>query len=70
MPEPCPAYPQPVVDHDSALRQARARIGAYRQQPDFREEAKAVHNRLGSRMKQTRAAPRKPKIKDQLSFDL
>ncbi len=70
MPEPCPAYPQPVVDHDSALRQARARIGAYRQQPDFREEAKAVHNRLGSRMKQTRTAPRKPKSKDQLSFDL
>ena len=70
MPEPCLAYPKPVVDHDSALRHARERIGTYRKLPAFREEAKGVHNRLGSRAPQPKRGQVKPKSKDQFSFDL
>ncbi len=43
------AYPRPIVDHDTAVRTARAAISACRAVPDFREQARSVHAHLGSR---------------------
>ncbi|MEE4638098.1 MAG: FAD-binding domain-containing protein [Wenzhouxiangella sp.] len=42
-------YPEPVVDHQRAARQARALIGEYRRQEGFHDEAKAIQESLGSR---------------------
>ncbi len=48
------AYPEPVVDYQQAAREAKARLGEYRKQPGFREQARAVHQALGSRRGSTR----------------
>ncbi|MGY6586663.1 MAG: FAD-binding domain-containing protein [Wenzhouxiangella sp.] len=42
-------YPAPIVDYREAARQARSRLGEYRRQPGFRDQARAVHQALGSR---------------------
>ncbi|MGY6629412.1 MAG: FAD-binding domain-containing protein [Wenzhouxiangella sp.] len=42
-------YPAPIVDYREAARQARERLGEYRRQPGFRDQARAVHQALGSR---------------------
>jgi deoxyribodipyrimidine photo-lyase len=45
-------YPPPVVEHEQAAREARLRMTPYRQGEGFREEAKGVLRRLGSRDRQ------------------
>lgn len=42
-------YPEPIVDHEVAAREARARIGAFRKRAGFKQEADRVQNELGSR---------------------
>ncbi len=45
-------YPQPLVDAKAAVRAARARLSAVRQQPGYREASQTVFIRHGSRKKQ------------------
>jgi len=47
-------YPEPVVDHQQAAREARARIGEYRRRPGFRDQAREIQQALGSRKSTTR----------------
>ncbi|TVR99162.1 MAG: deoxyribodipyrimidine photolyase, partial [Wenzhouxiangellaceae bacterium] len=47
-------YPEPVVDHQQAARDARARIGEFRRRPGFRDQARAIQQALGSRKPTTR----------------
>ncbi|MCH8477083.1 MAG: DNA photolyase family protein [Wenzhouxiangella sp.] len=54
-------YPEPIVDYQQAAREARARLGEYRKQPGFREQARAVHQALGSRRGSTRRKTRSTK---------
>ena len=52
-------YAEPIVDHVVALREARARFTDFKKlHPDFWEQAKALHNKHGSRRKR-----KKPKAK-------
>ena len=47
-------YPEPIVDHVVALRAARARFTDFKKlHPDFWEQAKALHNKHGSRRKRS-----------------
>jgi len=52
-------YPAPLVEHELAVRQARARIREVRQQPGFREAANKVYQKLGSRKRPSRRARKK-----------
>ena len=59
-------YPERMVDHDQAAREARARIGALRKGEDHREAAKAIQAKHGSRksgMKQTGSASNRAKAR-------
>lgn len=47
-------YPEPVVDHQQAARQARARMAEYRRRSGFREQARQIQQALGSRKTATR----------------
>jgi deoxyribodipyrimidine photo-lyase len=52
-------YPERIVDHQQAAREARARIGALRRGEDHRDAAKAIQIKHGSRksgLKQTGSA--------------
>jgi deoxyribodipyrimidine photo-lyase len=42
-------YPLPIVDHASAIRQARAAFANLRKQPAFRQAAQSVYRKHGSR---------------------
>ena len=70
MPEPPPAYHAPIVDHDTAIKFAREQISACRKAPEFREGARSVNQKLGSRAKQPKRKPVAKTSKAQLSFDL
>ena len=50
-------YPAPIVEHKAAVKEARARISAARQTPGFRDEAKIIYAKLGSRKRQARRRP-------------
>lgn len=69
-------YPAPIVEHEAAIKYARAEISKRWQQEGFREESKAVNQKLGSRnlpparKKQVQKKPVKKKDTPQLSFDL
>ena len=71
METPPAAYAKPLVDHDTALRHARAKIGKRWKSDGFREESKGVHQKLGSRSKQPTQTrkPKKPQS-EQLGFDI
>jgi deoxyribodipyrimidine photo-lyase len=45
-------YPAPIVDHDAAIKHARAEISKRWKQDDFKEASKAVNQKLGSRNRQ------------------
>ena len=49
-------YPPPIVDHEQAVREARAKMAVYRRSEGFGEQARQVFQKLGSR---NRATPRK-----------
>ena len=55
-------YPDPIVDHEVAGREARARIDAFRKRDGFRQEADRVQHELGSRRSGLRPQ-RRPKKK-------
>ena len=42
-------YPAPIVDHATAVREAKRRLAAVRNAPDARAEARGVAHRHGSR---------------------
>jgi deoxyribodipyrimidine photo-lyase len=68
--EPPAGYPGPIVDHDAAIKHARAEISKRWKSSDFREQAQAVNKKLGSRAKQPQRAKKVAKVTAQLSFDL
>lgn len=49
-------YPQPIVDHATAVKLARQKLTAARQTAGYREESNSVFHKLGSRKR-----PNKPK---------
>jgi deoxyribodipyrimidine photo-lyase len=54
-------YPQPIVDHATAYREARLKIAVLRREPSARQEARKVFLRHGSRKRQTaRKSDEKP----------
>jgi len=63
-------YPAPIVNHNTAVKAARARISKARQTAGFRDEAKKIYVKLGSRKRQvTRKATNKiSQNAEQLSF--
>jgi len=71
MDTPPASYAAPVVEHEAAIRRARAEISTRWKQDGFREESRAVNRKLGSRNRPPtrRKAPVK-KTTQQLSFDV
>ena len=43
------AYPFPIVDHMAAAREAREKVWAVRRGPEFRQEARVIQDKHGSR---------------------
>jgi deoxyribodipyrimidine photo-lyase len=62
-------YPPPVVDHQTAMKHARAEIAKRWRSDAFRDTAKGVARKLGSRAKQPSRRPRKPPSR-QLELEL
>jgi deoxyribodipyrimidine photo-lyase len=52
-------YPAPIVEHAEAVKQARARLSAFRRQPEVREQIHAVTKKHGSRKR----TPKRPAVK-------
>jgi deoxyribodipyrimidine photo-lyase len=70
MDRPLGSYPPPIVHHQAAVRFARAEIAKRWSSPGFRDEARQVHEKLGSRKKQpNRHQKTKPVDKKQMQFD-
>jgi deoxyribodipyrimidine photo-lyase len=69
MGEPPPDYPPPIVDHETAVRHARAEIAKRWKSDAFRDTAKGVMKKLGSRAKQPSRKLRKPPSR-QLELEL
>ncbi len=66
---PPQGYPTPIVDHASAIKFARAEIGKRWKGEGFRDAAKLVNAKLGSRNKQPkRAAAKKEKSQMEMDF--
>ena len=63
-------YPAPIVNHKTAVQAARARISTARQTAGFRDEAKKIYVKLGSRKRQRarKAANKINQNAEQLSF--
>jgi deoxyribodipyrimidine photo-lyase len=64
-------YPKPIIEHEAAIKYAREEISKRWKSEGFREESKAVNQKLGSRNKQPirKKKTQKKEIK-QLSFDV
>jgi deoxyribodipyrimidine photo-lyase len=60
-------YPQPIVDHATAVKSARQKLAVARQDKGYRDESNSVFNKLGSRKR-----PNKPKAvkKDRAQMSL
>ncbi|MFZ4761543.1 MAG: FAD-binding domain-containing protein [Alphaproteobacteria bacterium] len=64
-------YPAPIVEHEAAIKQARAEIAKRWKSEGFRDESRAVNQKLGSRNRPpTRKKSVKKKETQQLSFDV
>ena len=67
-------YPEPIVDHATAMRHARAKLAEARAAAGFKTTAKAVYQKLGSRRKPVRRkvnankTKHQPEASQQLSF--
>jgi deoxyribodipyrimidine photo-lyase len=57
-----PGYPPPVVDPVQAAREARRRMAPYWRGEGFRDEAREVYRKLGSRDRRRDAAPPSPQL--------
>jgi len=55
-------YPLPIVDHATAVRQARARMTPYRRRPVAQDEADGVQEKHGSRKSGLRSAARRKSV--------
>lgn len=67
---PPAGYPAPVIEHEAAIKHARAEISKRWKQEGFKEQSRAVNQKLGSRSRPpTRKKTMKKKIQ-QLSFDV
>jgi deoxyribodipyrimidine photo-lyase len=62
-------YPPPIVDHTAAMKHARAEIAKRWKSEAFRDTAKGVAKKLGSRAKQPSRKPGKPPSR-QLELEL
>jgi deoxyribodipyrimidine photo-lyase len=69
MNDPPADYPMPIVDHETAVRHARAEIAKRWKSEAFRDTAKGVARKLGSRAKQPSRKPWKPASR-QLELEL
>lgn len=56
---PPPGYPAPVVEHEEAARDARRRMTPYRRGEGFREGAREVFRKLGSRNRRRQGTRRR-----------
>ena len=63
-------YPEPIVDQTQAASSARAIIKAIHRGQGFKDIAKDVHKRLGSRKRSNNIKKAKNKANAQLSFKL
>lgn len=70
LPDPPSHYPKPIVDHATAISAARLRLSAYRRIEGFREDARSINQKLGSRQKQPRRKTQKTQATGQLNLDL
>ena len=52
-------YPDPIVHHQDAAREAKARMKVFRDQAGFRQESQAVYQALGSRQRPMRRKKKK-----------
>lgn len=70
MDTPVAGYPAPIVEHETAIRHARAEISARTKSAGFKEASRSVNQRLGSRNKQpARRNKRTPKSTRQLTLE-
>jgi deoxyribodipyrimidine photo-lyase len=69
MADPAADYPASIVDHAAAVKHARAEIGKRWKSDAFRDTAKGVMKKLGSRAKQPSRKPRRPPSR-QFELDL
>lgn len=53
-------YPKPIVEHIDAIRYARGQLSEFRKKAGFVEQAKGVHQKLGSRNRSRSRAKKKP----------
>ncbi len=70
MPQPPKGYPRPIVDHEAAIKFARAEISKHRLASGFGDDARAINRKLGSRNKQPSRQKKSLHLSSQLSFDL
>ena len=63
-------YPRPIIDLSQALSAARLRLSAVRHAAGFRQEARAVHQKHGSRAGPHRKAKANRPVSRQLTLDL
>ena len=63
-------YPEPIVDHATAIKKARYEIGLIRKQAGFHETAKKVYTKLGSRKNNIKRSHKNTQEKKQLMLDL
>jgi deoxyribodipyrimidine photo-lyase len=64
-------YPAPIVEHEAAIKHARAEISKRWKESGFRDTSRAVNQKLGSRNKQPiRAKKPNKKPSKQLAFEL
>lgn len=64
-------YPEPIVEHEAAIKFARAEISARWKASGFRDASRAVNQKLGSRNKQPNRGKKPKKVESkQLAFAL
>ena len=68
---PPSGYPAPIVEHEAAIKHARAEISKRWKSEDFKDDSRAVNQKLGSRNRpQSNRKKVKKKEIQQLSFDV
>jgi len=68
------SYPRPIIDHEVTFKHARKQLSELLHNPEFKEQAKDVHKKLGSRKNSSNRAPIKrtkvEKAPGQMLFNL
>ena len=68
---PPTGYPAPIVEHEAAIKHARAEISKRWKSEGFMDDSRAVNQKLGSRNRpQSNRKKVKKKEIQQLSFDV